>query len=166
MPIGFSQGLSFDRKRTNWSGTGPRPLAWSAWYPASDDAIESPPTTPSWFKQRAVAPNAPMKMSSNPQPLVLLSHGSGGVAAGLEWLGYRLAQSGFVALSINHHGHTGSEPYRPEGFLCLWERATDLSALLDADDWREVLGGQSRDMPSSRGFPLAHIPQCCSPERA
>jgi predicted dienelactone hydrolase len=127
-------------------------LAWSTWYPASDDAIESPPTTPSWFKQRAVAHNAPMKISSVPRPLVLLSHGSGGVAAGLGWLGHRLAQAGFVALGINHHGHTGSEPYRPEGFLCLWERATDLSALLDADDWREALGGTIERRAHVAGF--------------
>lgn len=152
MPVGFSQGLSFDSKRTNWSGAGLRPLAWSAWYPADDSAIEVASTSPSWFKQNAVAPNAPLKKSLNPLPLVLLSHGSGGVAAGLEWLGHRLAQSGFVALGINHHGHTGSEPYRPHGFLCLWERAADLSALLDASDWREALGGAVEDRAYVAGF--------------
>ena len=151
MPVGFSQGLSFDRKRPNWSGTGNRPLAWCAWYPAEDDAVEIAPS-PSWFKQKPVAPNAPMKKSSDPRPLVLLSHGSGGVATGLEWLGYRLAQAGFVAVGIDHHGHAGSEPYRAEGFLCLWERAADLTALLDINDWREALGGVIENHACIAGF--------------
>ncbi|KAA1175479.1 hypothetical protein FP026_28740 [Rhizobium tropici] len=151
MPVGFSQGLSFDKKRANWSGTGHRPLAWSMWYPADDDAIEIA-SSPSWFKQKPVAPNVPMKKSSDPLPLVLLSHGSGGLAIGLEWLGHRLAQAGFVALGIDHHGHTGSEPYRAEGFLCLWERAADLTALLNANDWREVLGGAVEDQAHVAGF--------------
>ncbi|MFK0166000.1 alpha/beta hydrolase family protein [Rhizobium sp. NPDC090279] len=152
MPVGFSQGLSFDRKRTNWSGTGPRPLAWCAWYPADDNALEIAPSSPSWFKQRAIAPKAPIKKSPDPLPLVLLSHGSGGVAAGLEWLGHRLAQAGFVALGIDHHGHTGSEPYRAEGFLCLWERTADLTALLDNNEWREALGGVVENQASVAGF--------------
>ncbi|ASW04925.1 alpha/beta hydrolase family protein [Rhizobium sp. 11515TR] len=151
MPIGFSQGLSFDRKRANWSRTGHRPLAWCAWYPADDDAIEIAPS-PSSFKQKPVAPNAPMKKSTDPRPLVLLSHGSGGLAIGLEWLGHRLAQAGFVVLGIDHHGHTGSEPYRAEGFLCLWERAADLTALLNANDWREVLGGAVENHAYVAGF--------------
>jgi predicted dienelactone hydrolase len=152
MPVGFRQGLSFDENRTNWDGTGRRPLAWSAWYPAIDEAIEIPSSTPSWFKQKAVALNAPIKMAPDPRPVVLLSHGSGGVVAGLEWLGHRLAQSGFVALGVNHHGHTGSELYRAEGFLCLWERASDLSALLDANDWREALGGTFENRAYVAGF--------------
>jgi len=152
MPVGFSQGLSFDQSRTNWDGTGPRPLAWSVWYPANDEAIETPPLAPSWFKQEAVAYDAPIKLTSDPLPVVMLSHGSGGVAGGLSWLGHRLAQSGFVALAINHHGHTGSEPYRPEGFLCLWERASDLSALFDADDWKEVLGATFENRAHVAGF--------------
>ena len=53
------------------------------------------------------------------------------LALGMEWLGRRLAQRGFIALAVNHHGNTGLEVYRAEGFLCLWERARDLSALLD-----------------------------------
>ncbi|MBB4570386.1 alpha/beta hydrolase family protein [Rhizobium leucaenae] len=152
MPVGFRQGLFFDANRTNWNGNGPRPLAWSAWYPAVDGAIEIPSSAPSWFKHQATALDAAIKPSPDPQTVVLLSHGSGGVVAGLEWLGHYLAQLGFVALGVNHHGHTGSEPYRPEGFLCLWERASDLSALLDASDWKEALGGTFENRAYVAGF--------------
>ena len=36
-----------------------------------------------------------------------------------------------MALAVNHHGNTAIEAYRPEGFLCWWERARDLSFILD-----------------------------------
>lgn len=141
MPIGFRQGLCFDSTRSNWAGTGQRPLAWSAWYPAADDALAAVPEASSWFKASPIAVNAPMRAADEPARLVLISHGSGGTAASLEWLGHRLAQRGHVALALDHHGHTGTEPYRPEGFLALWERARDFSVLLDDPSWRQALGG-------------------------
>jgi len=71
-------------------------------------------------------------------PLVVLSHGTGGSALALGWLARRLAERGYVAIGANHHGNWIGEPYRPEGFLCWWERAGDLSVLLDhlpAEPW-------------------------------
>ena len=50
---------------------------------------------------------------------------------GLAWLGQRLARQGFISVAVNHHGNTSVEPYRAEGFLCLWERARDLTVLLN-----------------------------------
>ncbi|WP_349254146.1 hypothetical protein [Rhizobium sp. CC1099] len=67
-------------------------------------------------------------------------------------MAHRLAQSGYVALAVNHHGHTGVEAYRPEGFLCLWERAADLTALLNDRTWRVKLGGQVTDHAFVAGF--------------
>lgn len=141
MPIGFIKGLSFDHQRTNWNGDGPRPLKWAAWYPAADDASAQPSSTPSWFQKEPVARDAALKSATAPFPLVLLSHGTGGSTEGLNWLAYRLVRRGFVALAVNHHGNTGAEPYRAEGFLSLWERARDLTALLDDDGWRQRLAG-------------------------
>jgi predicted dienelactone hydrolase len=139
MPVGFKSGLSFDISRTNWDGSGPRPLAWSAWYPAQQEATEALPAQPSWFKASPVAHGAAAQVSATPLSLVLLSHGSGASGMALEWLAHQLAQKGFVALAIDHHGHTSSGPYRAEGFLCLWERARDFSALLDDAAWRAAL---------------------------
>lgn len=64
-------------------------------------------------------------------PVVLISHGTGGSASGLGWLAAFLARQGCVVLGVDHHGNTGVEAYRPEGFLCWWERARDLTVLLD-----------------------------------
>jgi predicted dienelactone hydrolase len=151
VPVGFKQGLSFDRTRPNWDDAGPRPLDWSAWYPADDDAVVAP-AEPSWFKTGPIARDAALRPSEKPFPLLLLSHGSGATAAGLEWLAHRLARRGYVALAVNHHGHTSSEQYRAEGFLCLWERAKDLSVLLDDPLWRNALGGHIDDVASVAGF--------------
>ncbi|MGL5011466.1 MAG: alpha/beta hydrolase family protein, partial [Paracoccaceae bacterium] len=41
-----------------------------------------------------------------------------------------LAEAGYVVIGAHHHGNTAREPDRPEGFLCWWERAHDLSVLL------------------------------------
>jgi len=142
MPVGFTEGLTFDERRSNWTGDGPRPLKWCAWYPAIDSAQEQRSRRPSWFQFGPVARDAPLRRATKPYRIIMLSHGTGGVAHGLEWLGRRLAQSGFVALAVDHHGNTGSEPYCPEGFLCLWERASDLSALLDDAQWRHKIGGE------------------------
>lgn len=135
MPVGFRQGRFEDSARTNWDGDAPRPLSWSAWYPASDDASErelfTSPTAESWFAMGPAARDAPINPARRRYPTVLLSHGTGGTVMQLEWLARDLARRGFIAIGVDHHGNTSSEPYRAEAFLCWWERACDLTLLLD-----------------------------------
>jgi predicted dienelactone hydrolase len=134
MAIGFRQGLLQDTTRPNWDGNAPRPLDWVAWYPAADGAIErelviEPPQTS--FQIGPASRDAPIDETHRRYPIVMLSHGTGGAALNLEWLGRDLARRGFIAIGINHHGNTSTEPYRAEAFLCWWERARDLTLLLD-----------------------------------
>lgn len=150
--VGFRHGKCFDNYRLAWDGDGMRPLAWSAWYPclAGDNSVC---LYSRWFKSETVLPDAKLAPSTSPRPLVLLSHGSGASAMALSWLAHRLACQGIVALAINHHGHTGEEErYRAEGFLCLWERASDISALLNETNWREMIGGKIADRAKIIGF--------------
>ena len=135
MPAGFRSGLVQDASRTDWDGAGPRPISWAAWYPATDNATTAPmrvggPAEP-WFDIGAVARDAPLSERPAKCPVVLASHGTGGTAVSLGWLGRRLAEHGIVMLAVNHHGNTAVEPCRPEGFLCWWERARDLTILLE-----------------------------------
>lgn len=134
MKLGFREGVLHDEARPDWDGAGPRPVKWSLWYPAADDSLEDEIPGRSWFQKVPVARDAPIRPETRSYPLVLLSHGTGGSAAGLEWLARRLVHRGFVALGVSHHGNTGGEPYRAEGFACLWERAPDLSLMLDRHD--------------------------------
>ncbi len=129
--VGHAGGRAEDRGRSNWAGDGPRPLVWSAWYPAGEGPENATPPEGGMFLAGDALPDADLAEGRELYPTVLLSHGTGGTAAGLDWLGWRLARAGFVAIGVDHHGNTASEPYRPEGFLCWWERARDLSALLD-----------------------------------
>ena len=136
MPVGLRRDRLDDATRSNWDGNGPRPLAWVAWYPASDEATERklPIDPTSWFTIGLVAQDAPINSVHRRYPVVLLSHGTGGTASHLEWLARDLAQRGFVVIGVDHHGNTGTEPYRAEGFLCWWERARDLTVMLDRID--------------------------------
>jgi predicted dienelactone hydrolase len=132
--VGFRTGLLLDDTRQNWAGDAPRPLRWSAWYPAAADAVETEITVPpgrALYSLGFLAVDARLSQAQARYPVVLLSHGTGGSASGLGWLAAALAAKGFVVLGVDHHGNTATEGYRPEGFLCWWERARDLTVLLD-----------------------------------
>jgi predicted dienelactone hydrolase len=135
MRVGFRTGQLDDPQRPNWDGTGLRPLRWTAWYPTSNNAVEQEhwlgPASDPTHSIGPMAADAPISITLPRYSVVLLSHGTGGRALGLGWLGRRLAQRGFIAIGIDHHGNTLSGPFRAEGFLCWWERARDLSVLLD-----------------------------------
>ncbi len=127
---GYRTGVIYDASRSNWAGVGERPIAWSAWYPIGDASSNAQPPG-QLFEKGDVCWNAPLA-SNEGYPVILLSHGTGGTAESLGYLARALAVAGYVVLGANHHGNSGLEPYLAEGFLCWWERATDLSVLLSA----------------------------------
>ncbi len=134
LKVGFREGFIEDHARPAWHGDHARPISWRAWYPTDDEVDEQrrpTGTIASTFVADDSLAGARLSGARNQFPAVLLSHGTGGSAAGLAWLGWRLAAQGFIAVGVNHHGNTAVQPYQPEGFLCWWERARDLSVLLD-----------------------------------
>ena len=48
----------------------------------------------------------------------------------MAWLGTALARAGFIAVAVDHPGNNSGD-LTPEGFVLWWERATDLSQVLD-----------------------------------
>ena len=131
-PVGLAFRAYADAARRDWSGTQARPLATAVWYPAAPGARETEwrvgPFSAGWS-----ARDAPLAADTPALPLVVLSHGTGGGAATLSWLAEALAARGYLVAAVNHHGNTAAEPaYRLEGFMVWWERARDLSAVLDA----------------------------------
>lgn len=119
----------------NWRGASKQQLDCTIWYPASPEAHEAaqqigPPQHPLFLMGEA-APDAAFEPGGGQRPLILLSHGTGGSAAQMAWLGTALARAGMIAVAVDHPGNNASDHYTPEGFLLWWERATDLSEVLD-----------------------------------
>ncbi len=122
-------------KPRNWRGAEMHSLHVTVWYPAAESAIETQqfigaPDRP-LFEAGMAMPHASFAPSLEPFPLILLSHGTGGSAAQMAWLGTTLARAGFMAAAVDHPGNNAQTGYTPAGFLLWWERATDLSDVLD-----------------------------------
>ena len=157
---GYVEGTFFDENRLDWDALGPRPIKWCCWYPASSDAStaehqfggsESSPL----FTQGIIAKNAEISNEKSEWPLVLLSHGTGGSANGMGWLATRLAQDGYICIGVDHHGNTASESYRAEGFICWWERPSDLSLIIDrVDQIAPIKNNVDADKITCAGFSL------------
>lgn len=133
LPVGTTSLDLSDDTRRSWQGGGPRPLRSEVWYPATDGATETAQFAGSKHRPVFFAGHAAVDAVLRPgrYPLVLMSHGTGGLAKHLAWLGTALAQEGFICVAVNHHGNNALEPPDPRGFMLWWERARDLSRSAD-----------------------------------
>jgi len=134
-PVGIARLDYEDPDRSNWAGTGPRPLAARVWYPAAPGSpmqtFRIPPGNPVFLAGDA-AWEAELADRRDPYPLIIMSHGTGGASMQMMWLGRELAKQGFIAVAVDHHGNTAAEEaYDPRGFRLPWERALDLTRLVD-----------------------------------
>jgi predicted dienelactone hydrolase len=93
----------------------------------------TPPDFSKYFASYPLAEGAEISRRSQKYPLILMSHGSTSSALSLDWLGYYLATRGYIVAAVNHHGDTAAEPGGPlpQAFGTQWERAQDLSVLID-----------------------------------
>lgn len=119
----------------DWRDAKTHALLATVWYPANARAREEPqwlgePGHP-FARAGAAAPDAPLAAAPRRFPLILISHGTGGSALAMAWLGTRLAARGFIAVAVNHPGNNALEPYTTQGFTLWWLRARDLSVALD-----------------------------------
>ncbi|MGT2436285.1 alpha/beta hydrolase family protein [Bradyrhizobium betae] len=119
----------------DWRGAKTHALRVTIWYPAASDAREEPqwvgPRIIPFFNAGNAAHDA-APIAGPPHPLIVLSHGNGGMASQLAWLGTALAAHGFVVVAVNHPGNTTLEDYTVEGMSLWWLRAVDLRAVIDA----------------------------------
>jgi predicted dienelactone hydrolase len=121
----------------NWRGDPEKSLRCVVWYPAAESAVEvkrfiGPPDAPQ-FEAGMAAPDAELASapSKHGWPMVLLSHGTGGSALQMAWLGTALARAGYIAVAVDHPGNNANGKLTPEGMALWWERATDVSQVLD-----------------------------------
>ncbi len=122
-------------KPRNWRGAADHVLHAVIWYPAANTAVEAPqcigPPNQPLFDAGSAMPHAAFAPALHKLPVVLLSHGTGGSAEQMAWLGTALARKGFIAAAVDHPGNNAVTGYTPEGFALWWERATDLTEVLD-----------------------------------
>jgi predicted dienelactone hydrolase len=157
--VGMVERLFHPKSVRNWRGAEKQELPVVVWYPAPVTAVEvpqliGPPEAP-LFEAGMASPNAPMVPSMQPLPLVVLSHGTGGSAMQMAWLGTALARAGFIVAAVDHPGNNATEPYTAEGFALWWERATDLSEVIDGMLADENFGPKiDKNLIGAAGFSL------------
>ena len=156
--VGLMRFFYQDPIRSNWEETGPRPLVTDVWYPAVETAMEEaiflgPPELPFFYTGKAAKGAEPLAQGSF--PLILLSHGTGGLSLQLGWLATSLAAEGYIVAAVNHHGNNGLEPYIAKGFLHYWERAKDLTSVLNQLLQEKILSGRiNQNQIGAAGFSL------------
>lgn len=142
-----------------WRGAQTHALVTTIWYPAGSGADEQPqwlgnPQAPFAGLGKA-APDAALAPASARFPLIVLSHGTGGSTLMMAWLGTELAAHGYIAAAVNHPGNNATEPYTTQGFLMWWERAKDLSSIIDQMLADKTFGGRiDAERIGAAGFSL------------
>jgi predicted dienelactone hydrolase len=133
--VGMARRAFVPKGDYDWRGAQTHALTTVIWYPAEVGAAEKP----QWIgapgsefaSAGSAAPDAALAASAAKFPLIVLSHGTGGSALMMAWLGEALAAHGFIAAAVNHPGNNGTETYTMQGFLLWWERAEDVSAVIE-----------------------------------
>jgi predicted dienelactone hydrolase len=108
-PVGIKTLALSDPSRQNTAGTGPRPVLTEVYYPSTAAAVAGLPRdvavvlgipvveTPA-YRDVAMAPGT--------YPLVVFSHGNGGLRIQSFFFAAHLASHGYIVVSPDHHGNT------------------------------------------------------------
>ncbi|HIF96430.1 MAG TPA: peptidase [Myxococcales bacterium] len=158
--VGYIEREWTDPNRAAWNGATDWPISAAIWYPAAADAIEAPfvigPPGLPFLLRGWVARDAPPARAAKALPLILLSHGTGGSRSDLYWLAERLVQDGYVVAAVTHHGNSiQSDDLTAQGFFLFWERALEMTALLDHVLKDDVFGPRiDRTRIGAAGFSL------------
>jgi predicted dienelactone hydrolase len=131
--VGFSMRQLPAPADYNWRGSDDRALSAVIWYPADATADEQDLLIgdPPLFSAGRAAKDATLAPSFDTYPLIALSHGTGGSAVQMGWLGTYLAVRGYIVVAVNHPGNNGATGYTPQGFVEGWERARDIKTAID-----------------------------------
>src|ERR1700685_592666 len=114
----FKIGSTFRKftpdKPYNWRDAKTHALLATVWYPAAPSAVEHPVEVPGLsqlFVLGSAAQDADLASTPLKFPMIVLSHGTGGSAMQMAWLGTALAARGYVTVAVNHPGNNGTEAY-------------------------------------------------------
>jgi predicted dienelactone hydrolase len=108
-PIGVRTLELVDSTRMNTTGTGPRPVTVEVYYPSTAAAIAGVPKDVVKVLGVDVAATPAFRdvaRADGTFPLVLFSHGNGGIRFQSFFFAAHLASHGFVVATADHHGNT------------------------------------------------------------
>lgn len=138
-----------------------RTLNVDVWYPADADAAEDAPFTrysflPTAYFDSEVARDQPEVAGDGPFPLLVYSHGSGGISYAASFNMEHLASYGFVVAAPDHKGNTAIDRVSGGGdeqSVVAYNRPLDVSAVID-----EMLDqGNEADGPFGGAVDAEHI---------
>jgi predicted dienelactone hydrolase len=133
--VGVTTRHVFPPEPYDWRGVGSHALLETVWFPADSGADAKPQLIPpvgtAIFQAAPAAPEAHIAASPAKLPLILLSHGTGGTAQSMAWFATALASRGYIVAAVNHPGNNAMEPHTVQGFMLWWQRANDISAIIN-----------------------------------
>jgi predicted dienelactone hydrolase len=133
--VGVTTRHVFPPEPYDWRGAGSHALLEVVWYPAESGANAKPQLIPpvgtAILQAAPAAPEAPIAPSPAKFPLILLSHGTGGTAHSMAWFATALASRGYIVAAVNHPGNNAIDQHTVQGFSEWWQRANDISSILD-----------------------------------
>ncbi len=119
--VGTTQSTAFSAVRQS-------DIRFDIWYPTQGGGKAVVVGGNGVFLGTAAGRDAPP--SAGRHPMIALSHGAGGNSGQFGWIASALVEAGFVVVLPNHPGST-SHNASAEAALRVWERPTDVSAVLD-----------------------------------
>jgi predicted dienelactone hydrolase len=109
---------------------GSRNLPVELWYEAASGAKVEAFSFRLPLRSIQVARDAAPRRDGGRRALVVLSHGNWGTRYSLGWLALKLVDAGYIVVSTSHPG-TLADDQTVAGRLRLWDRASDVSFVLD-----------------------------------
>jgi predicted dienelactone hydrolase len=108
-----------------------RDVTTEVWYPASESAVESAFAARPFFQPIQLARGASYCCEKEKsRPLIVISHGIFGNRFSQGWLASTLVSHGYIVATVTHP-NTTADDITPAGIYRLWDRAADVSFVLD-----------------------------------
>jgi len=108
-PVGVQTLELVDPTRLNVAGNGPRPVTLEVWYPSTTEAVarvERYVVNLFGFDVARTPSYRDVARADGAFPVVLFSHGNGGIRFQSIFLATHLASHGYIVASPDHHGNT------------------------------------------------------------
>lgn len=108
-PVGITTMALSDPSRLNTAGTGPRPVLTEIYYPSTAAAVAGVPRDVATVLGVPVVETPAYRdvaRAGGTYPLVVFSHGNGGLRIQSFFFAAHLASHGYIVVSPDHHGNT------------------------------------------------------------